>query len=940
MDGEVHLYTAMFGHAPEKTGNEDEEPDYISIDIGDILEVKGPRPTTNDTWMKGHNKNKGTTGFFPGNFVEYVGPAPKVEPPALPEVPRVPHRLVDCFFLRPVICFYCKDYIWGTGKVGRRCDGCKKCCHLQCWEVYSNTHCRRDKNGTVPQTLDADVPLKDWNVNDVVDWMAALNIYRYAQLFRDRNIDGTMLEDMDEEKLKELGIKDNFHKKSIMVAIDELCGREPEPSNGPVYPSDPMEAASCGASSEHRFAEYSFSSMQRCHLCDKFLYGLVRQGLQCRECGMCSHRYCSSSRTSECNVPKIDRLRRPSFTQNSSFGAELGEEVSKCHLEAPWIIVKCTEVIEKWCVDHKSEALSVYRIFAKTEEINEIKAELNLVNDPTQVNLAPFNVHCVAGALKKYLRELPNPVIPVDMYDAVMAVAQQREHGSSDITKSLVELITALPGPHQSTLRFLMAHFIRLWKIQHESEVDDGLDKLSHVFCHILLRPPWEKIIEIVDNTKYHIDIFEELLKNGSWGEAPPPSPPTRPPRPQSPIISSEHLSVMSAEERLKEAEWYWGNLSREEVNELLRDKPDGTFLVRDSATQGDYTLTIRKGGTNKLIKIYHSSEGKFGFVEPLTFNSVVDLIQHYSNISLSIYNRTLDTKLLYPVSKNKAAELDTDSLKEECKKLQRINAEYLTKMHEYDTHYEEHSKLSQELQLKHQALDAFKETVAVFEEQMELHRKHQRDVSLHDIQKLHENYELLKSRCQSIHESKEKLETEINRKTTLNRTLISDMNSLRPEIKRLHKQREQVKKFLLDQGEQPDSIDAILLENDRDPLLHEKNWFVNCVREQAERLLAGTKDGTFLIRPKDHVHVLSIMCNGKVGHCIIGNNEGRFGFSEGFYKFDDVKDLVLHYHRESLKEHNGELDTKLIYPVHCQTTGAQGQAPSDIYLKMRPTTS
>lgn len=58
-----------------------------------------------------------------------------------------------------------------------------------------------------------------------------------------------------------------------------------------------------------------------------------------------------------------------------------------------------------------------------------------------------------------------------------------------------------------------------------------------------------------------------------------------------------------------------------------------------------------RKGGNNKLIKVFHR-DGHYGFSEPLTFCSVVDLITHYRHESLAQYNAKLDTRLLYPVSK------------------------------------------------------------------------------------------------------------------------------------------------------------------------------------------------------------------------------------------------------------------------------------------------
>ncbi|KAF2735120.1 Rho GTPase-like protein activator [Polyplosphaeria fusca] len=148
------------------------------------------------------------------------------------------------------------------------------------------------------------------------------------------------------------------------------------------------------------------------------------------------------------------------------FGVSLDDLFQRDGSPVPMVVYQCIHAVDLFGL----EVEGIYRIPGTSSHIQSMKALFD--SDSAQVDFRnpeafQHDVNSVAGLLKQFFRELPDPVLTRDFYGKFIDAA--RIDDDTMRRDSMHALINGLPDPNYATLRALMLHMHR---VQQSSDVN------------------------------------------------------------------------------------------------------------------------------------------------------------------------------------------------------------------------------------------------------------------------------------------------------------------------------------------------------------------------------------------------------------------------------------------------------------------------------------
>ncbi|XP_039346478.1 rho GTPase-activating protein 17 isoform X5 [Mauremys reevesii] len=207
-------------------------------------------------------------------------------------------------------------------------------------------------------------------------------------------------------------------------------------------------------------------------------------------------------------LPEI-QAHQDKWTEKPAFGTPLEEHLKRSGREIALPIEACVMMLLE--TGMKEEGL--FRIAAGASKLKKLKAALDC--STSQLDEFYSDPHAVAGALKSYLRELPEPLMTYSLYEEWTQAANIQDQDKK--LQELWKICARLPKANLANFRYLIKFLATLAQ-------NSDINKMTPSNIAIVLGPNllWAKtegsLAEMAAATSVHVvAIIEPIIQHADW---------------------------------------------------------------------------------------------------------------------------------------------------------------------------------------------------------------------------------------------------------------------------------------------------------------------------------------------------------------------------------------------------------------------------------------
>uniref|UniRef100_A0AAY4DZH3 Rho GTPase-activating protein 27-like n=1 Tax=Denticeps clupeoides TaxID=299321 RepID=A0AAY4DZH3_9TELE len=182
--------------------------------------------------------------------------------------------------------------------------------------------------------------------------------------------------------------------------------------------------------------------------------------------------------------PTLQSVKDKGYIKDAVFGCHLD---TLCHREnttVPQFVEKCIRAVERRGLDIDG----IYRVSGNLAVIQKLRHKADHEEDLDLDDGQWEEIHVITGALKLFLREMPEPLFPYSFFDKFIATIKISDHHQK--VSYMQDLVRSLPLPNHNTMEALFKHLRKV--IDHGEANRMSVQSTAIVFGPTLLRPETE----------------------------------------------------------------------------------------------------------------------------------------------------------------------------------------------------------------------------------------------------------------------------------------------------------------------------------------------------------------------------------------------------------------------------------------------------------------